>query len=80
MAVLWDGSVVVVGNTEGDYIGESAGANDFVVIKLTAAGEIDWSWQVTSVNRVAYQTLGLCFSTDLCSRTIALYYVFHYIT
>lgn len=48
MATLSDGSVVLVGYTEGDYASSNEGGYDFVVVKLTAAGVIDWIWQVTT--------------------------------
>lgn len=46
VTALSDGSVVLVGSTEGDYTSENEGGFDFVVIKLSAEGVIDWTWQV----------------------------------
>lgn len=53
VAALSDGSVVLVGGTEGDYAGENAGGKDFVVVKLTSAGVVDWSWQVRGLPQLA---------------------------
>lgn len=80
VAALSDGSVVLVGSTEGDYASENAGGLDFVVVKLTATGVVDWQWQVTKngmtigpltttinaswIYRVRITTLGLCLSAD----------------
>lgn len=48
-ATLSDGSVVLVGTTDGDFagVGSNQGGDDFAIIKLTAAGETEWTWQVT---------------------------------
>lgn len=49
-AALPDGSVVLAGSTDGNFAGTGshAGGKDFAVIKLTADGETEWTWQVTS--------------------------------
>ena len=44
-----DGSVVVGGYTEGDWSGANAGYTDFIAVKLDAAGEEVWVWQVSHV-------------------------------
>lgn len=41
-----DGSIVVVGYTEGDMGGTNAGEADFAVMKLDASGTLLWIWQV----------------------------------
>ncbi|CAN0306359.1 unnamed protein product [Ectocarpus fasciculatus] len=45
VAALSDGSVVLVGSTDGDYAGTNAGAQDFAVVKLTEEGVLEWTWQ-----------------------------------
>ncbi|CAN0417589.1 unnamed protein product, partial [Pylaiella littoralis] len=47
VAALSDDSLVLVGSTTGDYSGttENAGETDFVVVKLTAGGVLEWTWQ-----------------------------------
>ena len=49
VAMADDGSVVVAGYTWGDWDGVNAGGYDFVAIKLDAAGEEVWVWQVRHV-------------------------------
>lgn len=46
---LPDGSVVLVGETDGDFTAPNShvGGKDFAVIKLTADGVTHWTWQVT---------------------------------
>ena len=44
-----DGSVVVGGYTSGNWSGVNAGQRDFIAIKLDAAGEEVWVWQVRHV-------------------------------
>lgn len=41
-----DGSVIMAGHTYGDWGGVNAGDYDFVAVKLDAAGEQVWIWQV----------------------------------
>ena len=43
-----DGSVIMAGYTYGDWDGVNAGSADFVAVKLDAAGEEVWVWQVRS--------------------------------
>ncbi|CAN0410202.1 unnamed protein product, partial [Pylaiella littoralis] len=45
VAALADDSLVLVGSTAGDYGGTNAGDTDFVIVKLTAGGVLDWTWQ-----------------------------------
>lgn len=49
VAALADGSVVLAGHTTGEIAGTipNAGGIDFAVVKLTAAGVLEWAWQVT---------------------------------
>lgn len=49
VAMADDGSVVVVGYTGGDWGDVNAGGSDFVAVKLDAAGEEVWVWQVSRV-------------------------------
>ena len=49
VAMADDGSVVVAGHTYGDWSGVNAGSADFIAIKLDAAGEEVWVWQVRHV-------------------------------
>ncbi len=48
VAALADDSVVLTGQTNGDFAGagSNVGGLDFVAIKLTAAGVEEWRWQV----------------------------------
>lgn len=41
-----DGSVILVGNTFGDWSRTNADGRDCVVIKLDADGIMQWTWQV----------------------------------
>lgn len=41
-----DGSIVLGGRASGDWNGTSAGLDDFVAVKLDAAGKEIWRWQV----------------------------------
>ncbi|CAM9350235.1 unnamed protein product [Scytosiphon promiscuus] len=40
-----DGSVVVVGSTQGDWDGTSSGEEDFAAFKLDSNGTLIWKWQ-----------------------------------
>ena len=53
--------MVLAGQTDGDFTGTNSyeGATDFAVVKLTADGETEWTWQVTERD-------GLC---TICSNT-----------
>lgn len=44
-----DGSVIVGGNSGGDWGGVNAGGSDFVAVKLDAEGGQVWVWQVSHV-------------------------------
>ncbi len=41
-----DGSIILAGETPGDWDGENAGPDDVVMIALSADGEELWRWQV----------------------------------
>ena len=43
-----DGSVVLVGYTDGNWSTTNAGSSDCVAIKLDADGTLAWTWQVKS--------------------------------
>ncbi|CBN75056.1 Transmembrane receptor kinase [Ectocarpus siliculosus] len=45
VSVDGDGSVVMAGQTSGDFSGISVGSNDFIAIKLDAEGNELWTWQ-----------------------------------
>lgn len=63
MAALSDGSVVLVGETDGDYAEDIAGLDDFVVVKLDADGVVDWTWQVNITTE--FKRLGFGPKTSL---------------
>lgn len=45
-----DGSVVLAGETRGDWDGINKGSNDFAAVKLNSSdGKVIWSWQVRIV-------------------------------
>lgn len=41
-----NGSVVVAGNTYGNWSGVNAGSGDWAAVKLDADGAVLWQWQV----------------------------------
>ncbi len=47
VAVQGDGSILLAGGTEGDWVGTNAGENDFVMVALSEDGEELWRWQVS---------------------------------
>lgn len=57
VASLADGSVVLAGQTDGDFTGTNshAGGIDFAIVKLTADGETEWTWQVTEQSALCTQ-------------------------
>ena len=53
-----DGSVVLVGETYGDWGTTNAGYYDCVAMKLYANGTLGWTWQVNSnINSCAPEVL-----------------------
>lgn len=44
-----NGSVVLIGNTRGDWSGENSGGADFAAVKLDENGLVLWRWQVNTV-------------------------------
>ncbi|CAM9911095.1 unnamed protein product, partial [Sphacelaria rigidula] len=40
-----DGSVILAGQTSGDWNGSNAGVTDFAALKLDADGVLQWRWQ-----------------------------------
>lgn len=44
-----DGSVVLAGDSEGDWAGSNLGGSDFVAVKVDARGSMVWMWQVRFV-------------------------------
>ena len=47
VVVQANGSILLAGGTEGDWVGKNPGGNDFVMVALSADGEELWRWQVT---------------------------------
>ena len=43
---LNEGSVILVGRTEGDFVGTNQGSSDFVAVELDTNGTVLWRWQV----------------------------------
>lgn len=41
-----DGTVVLAGDTRGDWAATNAGGDDFAAMKLSADGVEQWRWQV----------------------------------
>lgn len=46
IALAEDGSMIVVGETDGSWDGANAGGNDFAAFRLDADGEEIWRYQV----------------------------------
>lgn len=66
VAVQPDGSILLAGDTDGDWDGVSAGEWDFVMVALSAGGEELWRWQVHPQCRyIIVPRLDIC---DLCIR------------
>ena len=51
VAIMDYESVIIAGYTRGDWGSINSGYEDFVAVKLDAAGEYDWIWQVRSCSR-----------------------------
>lgn len=49
-----DGSIVLAGETNGNWEGESSGKMDFAAIKLGADGSEIWRWQVKTCVAVTF--------------------------
>lgn len=47
-----EGSVLLVGDTSGNWTGVNAGSFDFAAIKLDASGKELWRWQVGVVANI----------------------------
>lgn len=61
-----DGSVIVAGETRGDWGGINAGKMDFVAVKLNASGEQIWVWQVSYIRSQHNDRSACC---DMCCGT-----------
>lgn len=46
IAAFEDGSLLLVGTTEGSWASDNLGGSDFAVSKLSASGDPEWYWQV----------------------------------
>lgn len=55
VAMANDGSVIVAGESSGDWDDIKVGFDDFVAVKLNAAGEQIWVWLVSHVRSLFSQ-------------------------
>ena len=78
LAMWEDGSIVLAGQTEGDWNGTNLGSIDFAAFKLKEDGTLQWKFQVTQLlGNLPVGLRNIFANRSQCLRRVATRYRLH---